>query len=44
MQSFVSIVTNENYDDFIKREPTKYKVLIFTERRTTAPLFKALSK
>jgi len=44
MQSFVSIVTNENYDDFMKREPSKHKVLLFTERKTTAPLFKALSK
>jgi len=40
----VSVVSNENYQQFIDREPTKYKVLIFTERKTTAPLFKALSK
>ena len=44
MQSFVSIVTDSNYEDFIKRDQTKHKVLIFTERKTTAPLFKALSK
>ncbi len=44
MQSFVSIVTNDNYQSFIDREPTKYKILLFTERKTTAPIFKALSK
>jgi hypothetical protein len=44
MQSFVSIVTTDNYDQFIQREPTKYKVLLFTERKTTAPIFKALSR
>jgi Thioredoxin len=44
MQSFVSIVTGENYPGFIARDPTKYKVLLFTERKTTAPIFKALSK
>lgn len=44
MQSFVSIVTGENYKQFFEREPTKYKILLFTERKTTAPIFKALSK
>lgn len=44
MQSFVSLVTAENYDQFIAREPTKYKVLLFTERKTTPPIYKALSK
>ena len=45
MQSFVSIVTEENYaTSFITRDPAKYKVLLFTERKTTAPIFKALSK
>jgi hypothetical protein len=44
MQSFVSVVNKENYQQFLDREPTKYKVLLFTERKTTAPIFKALSK
>ncbi len=44
MQSFVSVVTSSNYEQFIQRDPTKYHVLLFTERKTTAPLFKALSK
>ena len=44
MQSFVSIVTLDNYEQFVNREPSKYKVLLFTQRKTTAPIFKALSK
>lgn len=44
MQSFVSIVTDENFEQFIERDPLKFKVLLFTERKTTAPIFKALSK
>lgn len=44
MQSFVSLVTSDNYDQFVNRDPTKYKVLLFTERKSTAPIFKALSK
>ena len=44
MQNFVNVVTNENYAQFIERDNNKYKVLIFTERKTTAPLFKGLSK
>jgi hypothetical protein len=37
-------VSAENYESFIERDPTKYKILIFTERKTTAPLYKAISK
>lgn len=44
MQSFVSLVTGDNYAQFIDRDPAKYKVLLFTERKSTAPIFKALSK
>lgn len=44
MQSFVSVVTDENFDSFLERDPQRYKVLIFTERKSTAPLYKALSK
>jgi hypothetical protein len=40
----VSVVSAENYKSFIERDPTKYKILIFTERKTTAPLYKAISK
>ena len=35
MQSFVSVVTDENYDAFIERErATKHKILLFTEKKT----------
>ena len=44
MQSFVSHVTLENYEQFLARDASKYKVLLFTQRKTTAPIFKALSK
>lgn len=44
MQSFVRVVNENNYDNFIESEPTKNKVLLFTERKNTAPLFKSLSK
>ena len=44
MQSFVRTVTDENYEKFIEEKPQQKKVLLFTERKTTAPLFKSLSK
>eukprot|EP00347_Sterkiella_histriomuscorum_P010918 403374430 len=44
MQSFVSLITSDNYEQFIQRDPIKYKVLLFTERRSTPPIYKALSK
>ena len=44
MQSFVRIVTNENYESFTSEEPNKNKILLFTDRKSTAPLFKSLSK
>lgn len=44
MTSYVMEITSRNYENFVYREPTIYKVLIFTERKTTAPLFKTLSK
>ena len=44
MQSFVRTVTEENYEDWIEESPDKQKVLLFTDRKTTAPLFKSLSK
>ena len=45
MQSFVSVVTDENYDAFIERErATKHKILLFTEKKTTPTVYKALSK
>lgn len=44
MQNFVSSVNKDNYESFMERDPSKFKVLFFTERKSTAPLFKALSK
>lgn len=44
MQSFVRTVTEENYESWIEESPEKNKVLLFTDRKTTAPLFKAMSK
>ena len=44
MQSFLSIVHNDNYQNFIEREPENYKVLIFSDRKSQSPLLKHLSK
>jgi hypothetical protein len=44
MQSFVSSVNSENFSAFIEREPTKYKILHFTEKKSTPTVIKALSK
>lgn len=44
MQSFVNIVTVENYQQFIDQDPQKNKILLFSERKSTSPLFKSVSK
>lgn len=44
MQNFVSIVTAENFDTFLGREPTKHHVLLFTDKKSTPVIYKALSK
>jgi len=44
MQSFVSSVNTENFNAFVEREPTKYKILHFTEKKSTPTVIKALSK
>jgi hypothetical protein len=44
MQSFVNVVTTENYDGFIKDSPAKNKILMFTDKKFTSSLFKSLSK
>lgn len=44
MQSFVTLVTGDTYAQFVEREPSKFKVLLFTERKSTPPIYKALSK
>lgn len=44
MQNFVRVVTMENYNSFVDENPEKNKIIYFTDRKTTAPLFKSLSK
>jgi DnaJ family protein C protein 16 len=44
MQSFVRIINSNNYGDFLNENPTQHKVVLFTQRKSTPPLFKALSK
>ena len=45
MKNFVQVVTDDNYDTFVQRERlTKNKVLLFTDKKSTPTLFKALSK
>lgn len=45
MQSFVSVVSETNYNNFIERERlTKNKVLLFTDKKTTPTMLKSFSK
>lgn len=44
MQSFVSIVTSDNFESFFYRDSTKHHVLLFTDKKSTPAIFKALSK
>lgn len=44
MQDFVSVVTLANYNDFFEREKDIQKVLVFTDKKSTPAVFKALSK
>lgn len=44
MQSFVSIVTADNFDNFAAMSSTKHHVLLFTDKKSTPAIFKALSK
>lgn len=44
MESFVSIVTENNYGDFMNREKDNFKVLLFTNKKSTPAVYKALSK
>ena len=44
MQSFVSVVSQDNYEAFVGRDPSKHHVLLFTDKKTTPAMFKALSK
>lgn len=45
MQSFVSIVSNSNYDSFVDRDRwTKNKVILFNDKKITPSVYKAHSK
>jgi len=44
MQSFVSSVNSDNYAGFISRELDKNKFLLFTDKKSTPAIYKALSK
>lgn len=44
MQSFVRLVNKDNFFQFYEGEPGQAKVLLFTSRKSTPPLLKALSK
>jgi len=44
MQSFVRVINSNNYGDFVNENPTQHKIVLFTQRKSTPPLFKALSK
>lgn len=44
MESFVSIVTESNYLDFMNREKDNFKVLLFSSKKSVPAIYKALSK
>jgi len=44
MQSFVSSVNSDNYGSFVERDMEKNKVLLFTDKKSTPAIYKALSK
>ena len=45
MKNFVSLVRDDNYDKFVERDRlTKNKMLLFTDKKSTPTLYKALSK
>ena len=37
-------VSSNNYESFLKDEPAKNKILLFSDKKKTSPLFKSLSK
>jgi curved DNA-binding protein CbpA/thioredoxin-related protein len=44
MQSFVRVINKDNYGDYVTENPAIHKVVLFTSRKSTSPLLKALSK
>lgn len=44
MQSFVRFVNSNNFQEYLETEPDAVKILLFTEKKTTPAVLKALSK
>jgi curved DNA-binding protein CbpA len=44
MESFVKLVNDQNYEEFVHEDYDKTKVILFTAKKSTPPLLKALSK
>ena len=44
MQDFVRVINSDNLENFIIENANETKVILFTQRKTTPPLLKALSK
>ena len=44
MESYVRLLNKDNFQEFVESEPERHKVLLFTAKKATPPLFKALSK
>lgn len=44
MESFTTLIREDTYEEFVNSYPGIYKLLLFTEKRSTPPLFRALSK
>jgi len=44
MLSYVRVINDQNYGDFVTSNPENNKVLLFTSKKVTPPLFKAISK
>ena len=44
MQNFVRVINIDNLNDFINMNNNIYHVILFTQKKNTPPLFKALSK
>ena len=44
MESFVKLLNDQNYEEFVHESYDKTKVILFTAKKSTPPLLKALSK
>lgn len=44
MESYVRNIKASNYEEFTTENVEKNKILLFTQKKSTPPLFRALSK